>query len=394
MIRASLVTFILLFCFIFGCESKLDYQAQKTYIYDYQGYLLSGLPGFNSRFDGFLVEAKVHLSREKVKSNKFILRFVDPTVRRVHDSRKLPDPLSTNQLPRLKSNSLFLKILVTSADKKTLQLPIAFEWNVNGLIEKVFVHKKDLYWSSNLKKSVLSILSAQLKEVQEKSFNNASYMNFYENKREYGVEGVCDALYSYKANFTERANGYTVVRQKQTASCSSVPVLNQIFFPMEKSVKNSAKWLLKNGLEPTSFLEYQITMSKNNFFIHQVIGSSSYNLINDEKSNLKGAKALSRQELVFESMKSGVKSQMFKEFDRKEDNRKLLMKIINPFELRKIDTSKSYEVVYRMIGSVYHTSEDSANVWSARKMSDILSLIRRMSSGSLSKFLRITLKYR
>uniref|UniRef100_A0AAR2M0H6 Vitellogenin domain-containing protein n=1 Tax=Pygocentrus nattereri TaxID=42514 RepID=A0AAR2M0H6_PYGNA len=184
-----------------------DFGAGKTYVYNYEGQLLGGLPQEGLGKAGIKVSSKVLLRAEA--QNTFVLKLADPQIYEYAgiwpQDRFAPAAKLTEAL---------------TADLAT---PIKFEY-ANGAVGKVFAPARVSAAALNVHRGVLTILQLNLKNTQ----------NVYE-MHEAGPHGVCKTHYMITED--EKTHEITVLKSKDLTNCHERVIKDTGFAHAEKCVE-------------------------------------------------------------------------------------------------------------------------------------------------------------
>nr|ABW96364.1 vitellogenin [Clarias macrocephalus] len=172
-------------------QTNLDpeFAAGKTFVYKYEGFLLSGLPQEGLVKAGVKVSCKVFIS--SVAQNTFLLKLQDPQL--FEYTGIWPKDTFT---PAAKLTSALYPQLVT---------PIKFEY-ANGVVGKIFAPARVSATVLNLHRGILNILQLNLKNTQ----------NVYE-LHEAGPQGVCKTHYMISED--EKTHQIVVRKSKDLNNC-------------------------------------------------------------------------------------------------------------------------------------------------------------------------------
>uniref|UniRef100_A0AAR2K7R8 Vitellogenin domain-containing protein n=1 Tax=Pygocentrus nattereri TaxID=42514 RepID=A0AAR2K7R8_PYGNA len=184
-----------------------DFGAGKTYVYNYEGQLLGGLPQEGLGKAGIKVSSKVLLRAEA--QNTFVLKLADPQIYEYAgiwpQDRFAPAAKLTEAL---------------TADLAT---PIKFEY-ANGAVGKVFAPARVSAAALNVHRGILTILQLNLKNTQ----------NVYE-MHEAGPHGVCKTHYMITED--EKTHEITVLKSKDLTNCHERVIKDTGFAHAEKCVE-------------------------------------------------------------------------------------------------------------------------------------------------------------
>ncbi|KAM9461345.1 vitellogenin-like isoform 1-T1 [Clarias gariepinus] len=172
-------------------QTNLDpeFAAGKTFVYKYEGFLLSGLPQEGLAKAGVKVSCKVLIS--SVAQNTFLLKLQDP---QLFEYTGIWPKDNFTPAPKL-----------TSALNAQLVTPIKFEY-ANGVVGKIFAPSRVSATVMNLHRGILNILQLNLKNTQ----------NVYE-LHEAGPQGVCKTHYMISED--EKTHQIAVRKSKDLNNC-------------------------------------------------------------------------------------------------------------------------------------------------------------------------------
>ncbi|KAF5910055.1 vitellogenin-like [Clarias magur] len=172
-------------------QTNLDpeFAAGKTFVYKYEGFLLSGLPQEGLVKAGVKVSSKVLIS--SVAQNTFLLKLQDPQLFEY-----------TGIWPK---DTFTPAAKLTSALNAQLVTPIKFEY-ANGVVGKIFAPARVSATVLNLHRGILNILQLNLKNTQ----------NVYE-LHEAGPQGVCKTHYMISED--EKTHQIVVRKSKDLNNC-------------------------------------------------------------------------------------------------------------------------------------------------------------------------------
>ncbi|XP_076880445.1 vitellogenin-like [Brachyhypopomus gauderio] len=166
-----------------------DFVAGKTFVYNYEGRILGGVPQEGLAKAGVKISSKVLIS--STAQNICVLKLLEPKL--FEYSGVWPEDSFT---PATK---------LTSALKSQLVTPIKFEYS-NGVVGKVFAPAGVSSTVLNLHRGILNIFQLNLKKTQ----------HVYE-LHEDGTQGVCKTHYMIRED--GRTNHIAVTKSKDLTDC-------------------------------------------------------------------------------------------------------------------------------------------------------------------------------
>lgn len=186
----------------------------KTYVYDYQSRMLTGLPELATHYSGLGIRAKVYLD---VKSNTdFVIRVEEPKYVRVSEELR-PRQDQPGQGKQNKEQSIwgyetdnwrFLELPeftpVPQEFVQYLRKPTEVRFNQNGAFKEMDVYENAPEWVLNFKKAIVGIIQTQYREgsqsveqnkVQRLSEGLNGEQESYWKVSEESIDGICDVTY-------------------------------------------------------------------------------------------------------------------------------------------------------------------------------------------------------
>ncbi|GAU88667.1 Vitellogenin [Ramazzottius varieornatus] len=173
----------------------------KEYRYLYDGQVLTGLPETANQYSGLRIRAIVTV---QLRPGPDVLKIETATLGRINERSIPTSPLKLQPLSRFEP----LAGPEAAEFEEALTKPIAFQYN-DGIVTDMVSLESDPFWSVNIKRSILSVFSINLKQqpdtVRGSQFaatlghlhaipsgdNGAEYYTVLEE----GIGGECEAVY-------------------------------------------------------------------------------------------------------------------------------------------------------------------------------------------------------
>nr|CCG55374.1 VtgABIII protein [Latimeria menadoensis] len=165
------------------------FQEGKTYIYDYEGLILTGLPENGLSRSGLKVNSKVKI--REYAQRRFILKV---------------DDLQVKEYNGYWPQDAFIKASkLTQALAVELTKPITFEYS-SGRVGNIYAPEDVSDAALNIHRGVLNMLQINIKKTQ----------NIYD-LQEVGVQGTCQTTYEIQEN--KKANRILITKTKDLNNC-------------------------------------------------------------------------------------------------------------------------------------------------------------------------------
>ncbi|XP_069795472.1 vitellogenin-like [Narcine bancroftii] len=185
------IIFALAFGFVGSQQVRYEpvFGQKKTYLYQYEGVVLTGLPDDGLAKGGLKITSKVQISSMGQKNH--LLKVISPQIEEY--SGIWPEE---NFIPARK---------LTRKLSPQLSQPVMFEYS-RGRVGKIFAHPDIPENIVNIHRGILNILQISIKKNQ----------NIYE-LQENGLEGICQVSYTIQED--RKARHVTVTKSKDLNNC-------------------------------------------------------------------------------------------------------------------------------------------------------------------------------
>ncbi|XP_077981896.1 vitellogenin-like [Glandiceps talaboti] len=192
---------ILVFLAALAVAYPIKYEVGKKYVYEYEGFTLSGVPRSTSMNSGLKVSAKLDIS--VVDEGRMLLKV------RVPEIATFNGTWPTTQFK--KSEQLTTKLA------PDIEKPIIFEYQ-NGVVGQIFAPSDLPEPVLNIHRGIINMLHVNLKSTEN-----------YFKAQELGIGGICETAYA----IVDLEDMVQVVKTKHYDTCIERPVtiLNHIRVP-------------------------------------------------------------------------------------------------------------------------------------------------------------------
>ncbi|XP_033117062.1 vitellogenin-4-like [Anneissia japonica] len=273
-------TVIVLLSAAFAYGQQEQFSPDKLVRYDYEGQLLTGIPGTSQEYAGLKIKCKILLQYDLD-----VVRMLLSEVSLKHLQQKLEQPL------KKQTDSNFVDLSEKELRKLTaeLQKPIQFQYRA-GLISEIEASGNEPQWSINMRRGILNLLQVNL----EGGDSTDNPINVNKIKRdelqqdrlfsviEEGVSGECESQYVIKpwtsipeynnGQLTEIFSGYNVTKVVNYDNCvdrsmSSTAVMRGF----KCALCENQKLLRSNGL-----IRLNITRALDDVVIDSVVAEGQH----------------------------------------------------------------------------------------------------------------------
>jgi hypothetical protein len=180
------------------------YQPNKEYLYEYNGQLMTGLPGSSEQHSATRVQALVSLifkSEEEAYLKIKKIRFG-------YFNDKISSPRS------IYTFDLFEQVPVEQELLNKLELPIKFRYE-SGLISQLHFAESEQPWSANIKRAILNMLQANIEKKHQTVMSE-------QQRRRFDLEQLSQEFSSENAETIEKLyDFYTVMEKTIEGECET-----------------------------------------------------------------------------------------------------------------------------------------------------------------------------
>ncbi|XP_078416809.1 vitellogenin-like [Cetorhinus maximus] len=183
------IIFALTFVLVGSQQYGPSFSHSKTYVYQYEGVVLTGLPENGLARGGLKITSKLQIS--SIDQRTYLLKIISPQIQEYSGTWPNAQFIPARKLTRKLSAQL--------------SKPIEFEYN-HGRVGSIWAHPDLPENILNIHRGILNMLQISIKKSQ----------NIYE-LQENGVEGICQASYVIQEN--KKSGFITVIKSKDLNKC-------------------------------------------------------------------------------------------------------------------------------------------------------------------------------
>ncbi|XP_041063776.1 vitellogenin-like [Carcharodon carcharias] len=183
------IIFALAFALVGNQQYGPSFSHSKTYVYQYEGVVLTGLPENGLAKGGLKITSKLQIS--SIDQRNHLLKIISPQIQEYSGTWPKAQFIPARKLTRKLSAQL--------------SKPIEFEYS-HGRVGNIYTHPDLPENILNIHRGILNMLQISIKKSQ----------NIYE-LQENGVEGICQANYVIQEN--KKSGFITVTKSKDLNKC-------------------------------------------------------------------------------------------------------------------------------------------------------------------------------